>query len=71
MDPMQFNPMIQHSATHMACRFIIDNEERTQLPSDRAADTQARANPPAVWNATVWLLVRMAILRLQRSLNGG
>jgi hypothetical protein len=38
MDPMRFNPMIEHSASHKAYRYIIENEACTQVPSDRTAD---------------------------------
>lgn len=43
---MQFDPMIQHSAMHMAYRSVLENEERARRPSERAADTRPRANDP-------------------------
>jgi hypothetical protein len=71
MDPLRFNPMIQHSASHMAHRSIIENAEHTQEPSRRTADTQPRSDPPARWNVGGWLLLQRTVLHLQRRLNGG
>jgi hypothetical protein len=71
MDPMRFNPMIEHSASHKAYRYIIENEACTQVPSDRTADVTPRANPSARWNTRGWLLLQRTVLHLQRRLSGG